>query len=133
MVGTYLAQITAICVQLDGLMKSFRMQGFTLVELLIVVAVIGILALISIPNYTTLRQKVYNASALSTGKNAQIIEELNKHHNNTYLSSLDQLLLWDANLTDDPLVTFSFAAVEESGYTFTTTHSRGDVSYTFRD
>ncbi len=114
-------------------MKSFRMQGFTLVELLIVVAVIGILALISIPNYTTLRQKVYNASALSTGKNAQIVEELNKHHNNTYLSSLDQLLLWDANLTDDPLVTFSFTAVEESGYTFTTTHSRGDVSYTFRD
>ncbi len=104
-----------------------------MVELLIVVAVIGILAIISIPNYTTLRQKVYNASALSTGKNAQIVEELSKHHNNTYLSSLDQMLLWDSNLTDDPLVTFSFTAVNESGYTFATTHNRGDVRYTFRD
>ena len=44
-------------------------QGFTLIELMIVIAIIGILSAIAIPNFLSYRQKGYDAQALSDAKN----------------------------------------------------------------
>jgi len=50
-------------------------KGFTLIELLIVVAIIGILAAIAIPQFSAYRQRAYNSASLSDLRNAKTAQE----------------------------------------------------------
>jgi len=86
----------------------------------------------------------YNKSAQSAGRNAKLAEEV--YYNDCegrgggdcqghYTDKLASLLRYGRDLTDDPLVTFSFGNISTSGYTFTTTHkcSCGRTVYTWTD
>jgi len=50
--------------------KSVDNKGFTLIELMIVIAIIGVLAAIAIPRFSVYRNKSFAAAAISDGKYA---------------------------------------------------------------
>lgn len=66
------------------LQKMRNRKGFTLIELLIVVAIIGILAAVAIPQFSSYRQKGYNAAATSDLKNAKTTMEAYYADNQKY-------------------------------------------------
>jgi prepilin-type N-terminal cleavage/methylation domain-containing protein len=60
------------------MLTKFRMKsekGFTLIELLIVVAIIGILAAIAIPQFNAYRKRGYNAAANSDLRSVRTTQE----------------------------------------------------------
>ena len=64
-------------------MKDQR-YGFTLIELLIVVVVIGVLATIAIPKFSSMRTKSYIAAVTSDLKNTASQQEIYLSNEYTY-------------------------------------------------
>jgi len=63
---------------------SKKDKGFTLIELMIVVAIIGILAAIAIPQFSSYRVKAFNSAAESDLRNVMTAEEATYADAQTY-------------------------------------------------
>ncbi|MFC1890336.1 type IV pilin protein [Thermodesulfobacteriota bacterium] len=68
-----------------------RKQGFTLIELMIVVAIIGILAAIAVPNYVNMRKKSMSAEAKTNLGDLRMMEEAYRVEYNVYSNNLGRL------------------------------------------
>ncbi|MSM38206.1 MAG: prepilin-type N-terminal cleavage/methylation domain-containing protein [Geobacter sp.] len=70
------------------LKKIRNNKGFTLIELLIVVAIIGILAAIAIPQFSSYREKAYHSASTSDLKNIKTGNEAYMADNQEYPAGL---------------------------------------------
>ena len=71
-------------------------KGFTLLELMVVVAIIGILAAIAIPQFSAYRLRAFDAAAMTTLRNAATAQEAYFLENDTY--TVDETTLVDGGL-----------------------------------
>ena len=104
-------------------MNTRRARGFTLIELLLVVVVIGILATIAIPKFSSMREKSYIAAVTSDLKNLASQQEIYLADNYAYANAVANL-----NLTVTANVTLSIDESSGSGWAATGTHSGLTVS-----
>ena len=99
--------------------------GFSLVELLTAISIIGILTMIAIPNYVGQRTLAYNSTAESMAKNFKICQGAYREINDAYATNIRQLLLIDKNLLDTPGLTYLWITAQPTDYLFNVQHERG--------
>ena len=103
-------------------------KGFTLIELMIVIAIIGILAAIAIPQFSAYRTRSYNSAANSDIRNACTAQEAYYVDEQTYASALANITGSAYGLYTSENVTISIVGSDIYGYTMNAAHSSGNGS-----
>ena len=109
--------------------KMKDQKGFTLIELMIVIAIIGILAAIAIPQFSAYRKRSYNAAAQADLRNAATAQEAYFVDNQIYSTLIAELIGASYGLYTSQNVTVSIVSSDASGYTMEADHSSGDKTW----
>lgn len=106
---------------LKGRRPQARMRGFTLVELLVIVTIIGLLAIIAIPKFTGARDKAHRTAMMSDLRNLVTAEEAYFERNMAYTNNVAQL---EFTVSDN--VTIEVLEVAGNGWSAKATHANTD-------
>lgn len=112
-------------------------KGFTLVELLVVVAIIGILAAIAIPQFEEYRQRGFDSRAQTNLRNAITGQEAYYVDNESYLVCPDIDVFCEGTLPGyenrDDLVTLAFEVSDDGQrYAGGSCHNNGSQVYAWQ-
>jgi prepilin-type N-terminal cleavage/methylation domain-containing protein len=91
-----------------------REQGFTLIELMIVIAIIAVIAAFAIPNLLQSRMVANEAAALSGIKAAHAAQIIYRRRHATFAQNLEQLVearLLDETFRDDRRQGYDFGVI----------------------
>ena len=117
---------------LDRVTKSSNQKGFTLIELMIVIAIIGVLAAIAIPQFSSYRKRSFNSAAEADLRNAATAQEAYYLDNSIYAQTFANIIGGSYGLYTSSDVTVGIADADSAGYTMTSHHSSGDRTYTLK-
>ncbi len=111
-------------------MNRIRMQGFTLIELMIVVAIVGILAAIAYPNYSDYIARGNRSEGITLLNDAAARQERHFAQNHTYVTDSTKLENLGLKKTDGKFMSasrkYELTVTSDGGYTLTATQRFGD-------
>lgn len=108
--------------------ENRSVKGFTLVELMAVIAIIGILAVIAIPSFVDYRRRSYNAAANGDARNAFTAAQAFFHENpDASVTSVQALTAYGFRQTTDMRV---LVGGTQNTLTIVTYHNAGDKTFT---
>lgn len=123
-------------------MRNSKTNGFTLIELLIVIAIIGILAAVLIPNLLNARARAFDTAAQTCLKEIVTAEEINasidpwEYHNDLANAGVTDPAENGINSCTNVVVTVAApatAGTAGSDFSYTALHNNGTTTYVVQD
>jgi prepilin-type N-terminal cleavage/methylation domain-containing protein len=103
-------------------------KGFTLIELMIVIAIIGILAAIAIPNFISYRKRVYNSAANADTKN--IYTSAQAYYTDFPAGTPTRANLVNYGFRQTSDVTVAVTSATQGAFATTAWHASGNKTFT---